>query len=101
MFLVPQKYNYAPELSPGMKAIRKKILNSIEVRGGLYALGARAYADDEVKGSFFIAECFEQCHHISAFQHWGAALVLEIVHYRLEMIRYPLRIIERELTAFT
>jgi hypothetical protein len=74
-----------------------QILEKIYDKSGLYAITAKAYADDETKGSFFIAECFEQCHNKSAFDHWGYELVLEIVHFRLEMIRYPLRIISQQL----
>src|SRR5690242_2170620 len=90
-------YSIKPELSPKMKAKRPEILCQIREKGGLYALGAELYGESETKGSFFIAECFEQCHVPEAAAHWGPDLVMEIVHYRLEMIRYPLWLIEDRL----
>ena len=68
-------------------------MKKIEEKGGLYVYAARLFADDETNGSFFIAECFEQCHNISALELWGPDLVLEITHFRLEMIRHELRMI--------
>jgi hypothetical protein len=35
--------------------------------------------------------------HESTIRHWGIELVLKIVHYRVEMIKYPLKLIEEEL----
>jgi hypothetical protein len=80
-----------------MKVLRIEILEQIREKGDLYSIGAAAYMHDEAKGSLFIAECFEQCCHESTIRHWGIELVLKIVHYRVEMIKYPLKLIEEEL----
>ena len=51
-------------------------------KGGLYGSCAELYLNDQVKGSFYISECFEQTHHQSSIDHWGIELVLEIITFR-------------------
>jgi hypothetical protein len=44
-------------------------------------------------GDNFLVECFEQCHNKSLVDLWGQELVLDVIHYRLELIRRPMKAI--------
>ena len=70
------------------------IIRQIITSGGWHANAALQVLSEE-KEDQFIAECFDQCHNKSVVDAWGADLVLEIIHYRLELIRSQLRIILR------
>jgi hypothetical protein len=74
-----------------MEVNRRRILEKIVEKGGLYGSCAELYLNDRVKGSFYISECFEQCHLQSSIDHWGIELVLEIINFRLEMVRHSFR----------
>lgn len=93
-------YNQPPLLSAGLSALRREILEEIITKGGLYAVAAQLYMNDERKGSYFIAECFDQCHHLSTAENWGKELVLKIIYFRLELIRHPMRQIANRVGLF-
>lgn len=97
MFLTSIDYKTIPPLSSELKLLRPSILKKIQEKGGSYEFCARMYENDEKMGSLFIAECFEQCHNSSALAHWGPALVMDIVHFRLELIRYELKQVNNRL----
>jgi hypothetical protein len=88
-------YPEISRLSDEMSALKHEILYKIGETDSLYAVGARMYQNDEGKASRFIAECFDQCHHSSFLQFFGIDLVLKIIHFRLELIRNPLRMVEK------
>lgn len=60
---------------------RINILKDLISKGGLMAVCAKLYLNDEVMGRRFIVECSEQCHHELAFEYWGNKLVLDIIKY--------------------
>lgn len=60
---------------------RKRILNGIIEKGGLFGRCARLYIDDNEKGHQFIIECFEQCHNELTNQYWGSELTNAIIRY--------------------
>ncbi len=91
MFFAKINYDKTPILSASMRELRCEILRRIAEKGGLYELGAKMFADDEVKGSYFIVECWQQCHNESAVNHWGKDLVADITHFSLELLRAEVR----------
>ena len=65
-----------------MEAIQRiSVLKGIISKGGLMAVCAKLYLNDEVMGHKFITECSEQCHHELAIEYWGNELVLDIINY--------------------
>lgn len=66
---------------------RAFILNGIIARGGIYSGVAQMYLQDETKADAFIKECFLQCHNRELWDYWGLDLMLEIISYRLLMLR--------------
>ena len=71
--------------------MKESILKRISQTGGLYGLVAETWMSDSEKSDQFIIECFEQCHNEEAIRHWGKQLVADIIWYRLELIRIPLK----------
>jgi hypothetical protein len=70
-----------------MKNPRRRILNRIIEKGGLYGYVAISAIHDPKKGDLFITECFEQCQHESVWDHWGPELTMDIINYRLTLLR--------------
>ncbi len=67
----------------------KKIIREIVKRGGLWGqIAARLPAKDY---NAYIIECFAHCHAESVQEHFGKKLVLDIISYRLDLIRIPLK----------
>ena len=77
--------------------MQQNIIERLIARGGICSLPAQMFGPDPVKADQCIIECFEQCHVKDAIDHWGVPLVLDIIHYRLELIRSAYRIICSEL----
>ncbi len=76
----------------------KQIIDGIIRSGGLY--GQIASRLSVAQQSEFIVECFEQCHNRTVYDLWGGQLIMDIISYRLDLIRIPLReIIESETTS--
>lgn len=76
----------------------KKIIDGIIRSGGLY--GEIASQLPVSHQTDFIVECFEQCHNKTVYDLWGGELIMDIISYRLDLIRNPLReLIESETTA--
>jgi hypothetical protein len=71
--------------------MKESILRRIKETGGLYGLVAETWSSDSEKSDQFIIECFEQCHNEEAMRHWGKQLVADIISYRLDLIRTPLK----------
>ncbi len=70
-----------------------EILTRIINKGGLYGqIAAKTITPDKVDN--FIIECFGQCHNRSTQILWGNELVMDLIRYRLELIRQPLRELE-------
>lgn len=74
-----------------MEEKREEILSSIAAKGGLYALAAIKFRTDPVKAEQFIVECFEQCRHLNTLRHWGSPLVLDIIAYRIDLLKRALK----------
>ena len=60
---------------------RKSILKRIVNKGGLMAVCAKLYLNDEVMARQFIIDCSEQCRYELAIEYWGNKLVLDIIEY--------------------
>lgn len=72
---------------------KSEIIKRIADCGGLYGQIASKSINPENADNFII-ECFDQCHNASVQELWGIELLLEILNYRLELIRKPLRELE-------
>ncbi len=81
-----------------MDTMRKSIMDRIIKSGALFGAIAKMYAGHPKKSNQFIIECFEQCHNKGVHKLWGAHLVMDIVTYRLDLIRIPLKEVDQELT---
>lgn len=68
---------------------RSRIIQGIIHSGGLY--GQIASCIQPTDEDNFIIECFEQCHNKEANDLWGKELVMDIINYRLGLIRIPLK----------
>jgi hypothetical protein len=71
--------------------MKESILRRISETGGLYGLVADSCMADNDRSDLFIVECFEQCHNEEAVSFWGKQLVADIIWYRLELIRKPMK----------
>ena len=79
--------------------MKEGIFQRLIAKGRLHGQVAHLFARDEIKGNQFITECFEQCHTNSAFDHWGANLIMDIIKYRLDLLRKPLRDLIQQSSA--
>jgi len=74
---------------------RTLIIQGIISSGGLYGQIAERIAEND--RDKFIIECFEQCHNKEAHELWGQELVMDIISYRLDLIRIPFKeLLEQE-----
>ena len=55
-------------------------------RGGLFCAMA-AEIDTDAKADEFIIMCFENCQFRSSLELWGKTLILQIVNYRLNLVK--------------
>ena len=74
-----------------MELKKEEILSRIVAKGGLYALAATKFRSDPVKGEQFIVECFEQCRHITTLRHWGSPLAIDIIAFRIYLLKRTLK----------
>jgi hypothetical protein len=66
-------------------------MESLIKKGGLYGEVAELYRHKENVYDQYIIGCFNQCHNKSCWDHWGSALIMQIITYRLNLIRIPLK----------
>ena len=75
---------------------RLEIMEGLIRSGGLFGDIARLYIGDHSKSDQYITECFEQCHNKSVWDLWGVMLTLDLIQYRLDLIRIPLKKVMEE-----
>jgi len=67
---------------------RNNLLNRIIEKGGLYGMVAAMCAEDYEKANGFLRECFDQIHNKSLWDFWGRDLILDLIRYRLQYLRF-------------
>ena len=76
------------------------MLSRIIDAGGWFGKSAQMVTSIENQ-NLFIIECFEQCHNPLVIDFLGKTLVLQIIHYRLELIRAPLKMCLLDLNKYS
>ena len=79
-----------------LEQLRNNLLNRIIERGGLFGLVAAKYVEDQEKSNGFIKECFDQAHNKTLWDFWGKELVLDLIHYRVQYLKFQFYQLEME-----
>jgi hypothetical protein len=66
---------------------RKELMQKIIAKGGLFGMAAEFHLADADKSNGLVKEFFDQCHNRSLWEFWGRDLVLELVRYRIRLLR--------------
>ena len=67
---------------------KEELIRKIIAKGGMLGMAAEFHAGDASKSEGLLKEYFEQCHNRSLWDFWGKELVLDLVRYRLHLLRF-------------